>query len=275
MPRRKAHQELLQGARVYLSGPMDFVASRAAEKHSGWRNRVGEFLQHFGVTVFGPWFKPDVRGLHEYGREDIKSGDQIKQRWTYKSGRQGASERSWCSKQFWETLHIDLRMVDTSDFMIDLGFPANGDFTRSFSVQALPFVGSGGIYFGKLSSATSDKVPQVKNGSFSPVIAFGIGLRIGLGKDLDYGVVKAGMSVTVQGILEGIFAWYNAYPAQLSSGSATDTQLVPAGSRQLARRGSPTLTAAAAKDPFYYMIQARVSLRSTAANSRSARRQFW
>jgi hypothetical protein len=39
MPRRKAHQELLQGARVYLSGPMDFVASRAAEKHSGWRNR--------------------------------------------------------------------------------------------------------------------------------------------------------------------------------------------------------------------------------------------
>jgi len=118
MPRRKTHQELLQGARVYLSGPMDFVASRAAEKHSGWRNRVGDFLQHFGVTVFDPWFKPDVRGLHEYGREDIKSGDQIKQRWTYKSGRKGASERSWCSKQFWETLHIDLRMVDTSDFMI-------------------------------------------------------------------------------------------------------------------------------------------------------------
>jgi LysM repeat protein len=155
---------------------------------------------------------------------------------------------------------MKVQIYTNGDFMIDLGFPANGDFTRSFSVQALPFVGSGGLYFGKLSSATSDKVPQVKNGSFSPVIAFGIGLRIGLGKDLDYGVVKAGMSVTVQGILEGIFAWYNAYPTQqLSSGSATDTQLVRAGSRQLARRASPTLTAAA-KDPFYYMIQARVSL---------------
>jgi len=154
---------------------------------------------------------------------------------------------------------MKVQIYTNGDFMIDLGFPANGDFTRSFSVQAFPFVGSGGLYFGKLSSATSDKVPTVTNGSFSPVIAFGIGLRIGLGKDLDYGIVKAGMSVTVQGILEGIFAWYNAYPAQLSSGSPTDTQLVRAGSRQLAPAPSSTLTAAA-KDPFYYMIQARVSL---------------
>jgi hypothetical protein len=95
-----------------------FVASRAAEKQFGWRNRVSQFLQEMGVTVFDPWFKPDVRGLHEYGREDVKSGERIKKRWTYKTGRKGAQERSWCAKQFWETLHIDLRMVDTSDFMI-------------------------------------------------------------------------------------------------------------------------------------------------------------
>ena len=114
------HKEngLLQGAGVYLSGPMDFVASRAAEKKSGWRNRVGEFLEAAGVTVFDPWFKPDVRGLHEYGREDVKSGERIKERWTYRSGRKGAEIRSWCARMFWETLHIDLRMVDTSDFTI-------------------------------------------------------------------------------------------------------------------------------------------------------------
>src|SRR6266404_8077354 len=99
---------LLQGARVYLSGPMDFVASRAAEKQFGWRNRVSQFLQKVGVTVFDPWFKPDVRGLHEYGREDVKSGEKIKNQWTYAGGVSGAKERSWCSKQFWETLHIDL-----------------------------------------------------------------------------------------------------------------------------------------------------------------------
>jgi len=118
MGRSNKQGGLLQGARVYLSGPMDFVASRAAEKKFGWRNRVGEFLEAAGVTVFDPWFKPDVRGLHEYGREDAKSGERIKERWTYRSGRKGAETRSWCARQFWETLHIDLRMVDTSDFTI-------------------------------------------------------------------------------------------------------------------------------------------------------------
>ena len=109
---------LLTGARVYLSGPMDFVASRAAEKQSGWRNRVIEFLQAKGATVLDPWFKPDVRGLHEYGREDVKTGERIRRRWTFKGGKEGARARAWCAKQFRETLHIDLRMVDTSDFSI-------------------------------------------------------------------------------------------------------------------------------------------------------------
>jgi hypothetical protein len=118
MPNLKPKAGLLKSARVYLSGPMDFVASRAAEKQFGWRNRVGQFLQAMGVTVFDPWFKPDVRGLHEYGREDVKSGERIKKRWTYANGKAGAAARSESAKRFWETLHIDLRMVDTSDFMI-------------------------------------------------------------------------------------------------------------------------------------------------------------
>jgi hypothetical protein len=116
--RNKKRNGLLQGARVYLSGPMDFVASRATEKQFGWRNRVSQFLQSMGTTVFDPWFKPDVRGLHEYGREEVKSNDQIRARWTYEGGQKGAEARAWCARQFWETLHIDLRMVDTSDFTI-------------------------------------------------------------------------------------------------------------------------------------------------------------
>ncbi len=87
MSRTNNQHGLMQGARVYLSGPMDFVASRAAEKKFGWRSRVGEFLEMLGVTVFDPWFKPDVRGLYEYGRKDVKSGERIRQRWTYDGGR--------------------------------------------------------------------------------------------------------------------------------------------------------------------------------------------
>lgn len=68
--KKKREKGYLNGTRVYLSGPMDFVASRAEEKKNGWRIRVRQFLQSYGATVFDPWEKPAVRGLHEYGKED-------------------------------------------------------------------------------------------------------------------------------------------------------------------------------------------------------------
>ena len=155
---------------------------------------------------------------------------------------------------------LKLQIYTNGDFLVDLGFPTNGDFSRSFALQAFPFVGSGGVYFGKLSSATSDAVPQVSNGSFSPIITFGLGLRIGLGKDLKYGPLKAGMSVTVQGVLEGVFAWYNPYPTSLSAGSASERQLIPAGKSRIVPRRSRRLATSPGGDDIYYMIQARVAL---------------
>jgi hypothetical protein len=109
--------KLLRGVRVYLSGPMDFVASRAEEQKHGWRNRVGDFLRELGVTVFDPWFKPEVRGLHDYGREGVDTTG-TRELWTFTQSGEGAEARSRCSGHFWETQHIDLRMVDTSDFTI-------------------------------------------------------------------------------------------------------------------------------------------------------------
>jgi hypothetical protein len=111
------HKNLLKASRVYLSGPMDFVHSRETEKESGWRNRVGDFLRKLGVTVLDPWFKPEVRGLHEYGREGIDTTN-IRDKWTFDQGRAGAEIRARITGKFWETMHIDLRMVDTSDFTI-------------------------------------------------------------------------------------------------------------------------------------------------------------
>jgi len=108
---------LLADARVYLSGPMDFVASREDEMRFGWRHRVGDLLRALGATVFDPWFKPEVRGLHEYGKETAESTD-TRESWTFAQGLKGSRARARCTGQYWETLHVDLRMVDTSDFVI-------------------------------------------------------------------------------------------------------------------------------------------------------------
>jgi len=117
MKTKTASTNLLEGTRVYLSGPMDFVASREEEMRFGWRSRVGKFLRDRGCIVFDPWEKPEVRGLKEYGREGLDTA-KVRENWTYEESPAGARVRSQITGKFWETLHIDLRMVDTSDFTI-------------------------------------------------------------------------------------------------------------------------------------------------------------
>ncbi|MEW2354556.1 LysM domain-containing protein [Spirillospora sp. NPDC029432] len=102
------------------------------------------------------------------------------------------------------------------DFLVDVGFPRNMDFSRSFRLEALvypgiPMMGSGGVYLGKLSSATTDLVPRAGNGTFNPVIVFGFGLQVGFGKSVEYGVLRAGFDLTVAGVLEGVIAKWNPY----------------------------------------------------------------
>ena len=110
-------QEILSGVRVYLSGPMDFVASKEIEKRSGWRSRLSRFLQEFQVTVYDPWNKPEVAGMPHYGKEDEFSADK-RYNWTYEDSPQGDRIRAELCAEFWSTLNIDLRMVNTSDFLI-------------------------------------------------------------------------------------------------------------------------------------------------------------
>ena len=104
----------LRGARVYLSGPMDFVASRATEKKFGWRNRVGEFIRSFEGIVFDPWFKPAVRGLHQYGLEDLNTLD-AREHWTFEKGEKADETRANIADKFWETLHIAPPLVVTHE----------------------------------------------------------------------------------------------------------------------------------------------------------------
>jgi len=103
------------------------------------------------------------------------------------------------------------------DFQIDVGFPWNRDFSRSFSIEGIvypgiPVTGAAGFTFGRLSSATAgDLVPRADNGLFNPVLSFGLGVSIGIGKSIHYGILSGGFSVTVDGILEGVIAKWNPY----------------------------------------------------------------
>ncbi len=108
----------LVGCTVYLSGPMDFLAqSREEERVNGWRARVGQFLEKRGVNVLDPWHKPEIRALHGYGKEDDKSTEN-RNRWTFGDTPGERALRAEICHSYWPTLHIDLRMVDKSDFLI-------------------------------------------------------------------------------------------------------------------------------------------------------------
>lgn len=109
---------ILDRARVYLSGPMDFVASREEEKAKGWRTRISQFLlERMGTTVFDPWNKPEVSGMPHYGKEDEFTVERRKL-WTYADDDTGRGIRDSLCDEFWPTLHIDLRMTDLADFLI-------------------------------------------------------------------------------------------------------------------------------------------------------------
>lgn len=105
---------LLSGTRVYLSGPMDFVGSRVIEKYLGWRAIVTPILKALGVTVLDPWNKPRVKGHKDYGKEGIlpEKGRYENDFWTNKE------TRARFELDFWETVHIDCRMVDVADSIL-------------------------------------------------------------------------------------------------------------------------------------------------------------
>ncbi|MGD1066011.1 MAG: LysM peptidoglycan-binding domain-containing protein, partial [Vulcanimicrobiaceae bacterium] len=122
-----------------------------------------------------------------------------------------------------------IEVFTNGDFQVDFGFPWNNDFSRSFTLQAIvppgiPLTGSAGFYFGKLSSATTNKVPAASNGTFNPVIVFGFGIQAGFGKSVSIGPLSASFSVTVLGIIEGVIAKWNPYlPA--NAGQTSRSQL--------------------------------------------------
>lgn len=99
---------------------------------------------------------------------------------------------------------LSVNIYTNGDWKADLGFPSGDDWSVCFRVQAqagpVPVTGSGGFYLAALSSATD---PDVFKGTYQSIVAFGFALRLGVGKDFVAGPLKAGVSVTFFGIIQG------------------------------------------------------------------------
>src|SRR5262249_56072378 len=98
-------------------GSMDVGGGGEGGKKVGWGRGVGQVLRALGVTVFDPWVKPEIRGVQGYGREDDKDS-VARAGWTFADSKEGAARRAASADAFWPALHTDLRMVDTSDFVV-------------------------------------------------------------------------------------------------------------------------------------------------------------
>jgi hypothetical protein len=121
-----------------------------------------------------------------------------------------------------------VQIYTNGDFQFDIGFPWNQNFSRSFTVEAIippgiPMVGSGGFYFGKLPAVAVSQLPVATNGSFNPNLVLGFGAQLGFGKSIEYGILKAGFSLTLFGIVQGVLAKWNPYDGASTGGGGALT----------------------------------------------------
>ncbi|MET3338612.1 hypothetical protein ABIF61_007136 [Bradyrhizobium japonicum] len=113
---------------------------------------------------------------------------------------------------------IAFEIYTDGGFTVDLGYPFNKDYGRAFGVQVFPFIGSGGLYFRRVSGPAAWLIPQPRfhqgGGSgalivddslltYKPVTEVGMAFRVGLGKEINKGIFRAGLSVTVFAEIEG------------------------------------------------------------------------
>lgn len=104
---------------------------------------------------------------------------------------------------------IEVDIYTNSDFRVDLGFPRNNDFARSFELETPTLTGRGGFYFSKRSGSVAGTALSAANGRFDPVIAVGLGLEVGVVRQVSWGPVKGRVSLTVSVVLEGTYApWW-------------------------------------------------------------------
>lgn len=105
-------------------------------------------------------------------------------------------------------------IYSNGDWYVDIGYPRDLDFSRSCLIQIRPFVGWGGFYLAKYTSAEmfrnlfpKEVASYWKPGASYVTVQAGFSFRVGLGAYIDKGIFYAGASLSVFGILEGAFVF--------------------------------------------------------------------
>ncbi|MEO5930348.1 MAG: hypothetical protein ABIR47_10490, partial [Candidatus Kapaibacterium sp.] len=97
---------------------------------------------------------------------------------------------------------IAIWIYTNGDFKLSIGWPLG---ERSITVQVFPFIGRAGFYIAKLSSGTSTDMPT--DHDYNPIVAFGIALSLGVGREFNKGILKASATLSLYGVFEGRLAW--------------------------------------------------------------------
>jgi len=92
----------LKGLACYLSGPIDFES----DKGEGWRNMITPFLEKMGVKVLNP-LHPSFVGADKIPEKRIRMDNLLK-----------SNQFDELHKEMKELVHMDLRSVDLSSFII-------------------------------------------------------------------------------------------------------------------------------------------------------------
>lgn len=103
---------------------------------------------------------------------------------------------------------VAVAIYTNGNFKIDLGFPWEKNFARSFGLAYMYFTGQGGFYLGVLNGDTSKQLPAISRGYFGSVVELGIGINAGVGLEINAGPLKAGAYVKLIAIFQGVFASY-------------------------------------------------------------------
>ncbi len=98
---------------------------------------------------------------------------------------------------------VQIWIYTNGDFKVNVGWPLGPE---SIGIQVYIFTGSCGFYFGKLRSGDNPQNPNPPV-AYNPILEFGLGLSVGLGRSFQSGPFSANLSLTLQGTFQGVLAW--------------------------------------------------------------------